>query len=224
MSATSKKSNCYHCGGVIANETIDLVLKKIPLSTKKGKRMYTRKFHMKCVSEFVDNLEVEKETQEENTEWEMCYEYFKDLLEIPEGKKLDSHAVLRILGTRVGKYIPQGNNVRGISRGYDFETILMAMKFSSMAIKQAFGTMQFKDQKHKIDYAMKIVTNNINFVDSKLESKRRADGKFEAEREDMKPTDVAEYKKKSGADDKVSSLINNASLNDDIDSIMELFE
>lgn len=224
MSTTSKKLKCYHCGGIIENETTDLVLKKIPLSTKKGKRMYTRKFHIGCVSEFVDTLESEKETQEENSEWEKCYEYFKELLEVPEGMNLDQHATLRVLGLRVGTYVPNGSNVRGIKRGYDFETILMAMKFSSQSIKQAFGTMQFKDQKHKIDYAMKIVTNNINFVFNKMESKRRADKQLDIQDENIKNNQVAEYKTKSKVDNKVKSLIDKAAKDDEMDDLMELFD
>lgn len=224
MSTTSKTVKCYHCGGAIKNETTDLVLKKIPLNTKSGKRMYTRKFHMGCVSDFVDRLEAEKETQEENSEWELCYEYFKELLGIPEGQNLDQHATLRILGLRVGTYVPNGHNVRGIRRGYDFETILMAMKFSSGAIKQSFGTMQFKDQKHKIDYAMKIVTNNINFVYGKLEAKKRADKQLDVDRDYVGNNDLAEYKTKSRVDDKVTSLIDNAIKDDEMEDLMDLFE
>ena len=187
--------------------------------------MYTRKFHIWCVSEFVGNLEVEKDTQEENSEWEKCYEYFKVLLGIPEGKNLDQHATLRILGLRVGTYVPNGSNVRGISRGYDFETILMALKFSAGAVKKAFGTMQFKDQKHKIDYAMKIVTNNINFVSSKVEAKRWADIQLETNHsEEIKPVEVAEYKVKSNKGKKVEELISNAIDSDELDDLMDLFD
>lgn len=224
MSTTSNKTKCYHCGGVITNEMRDLVLKKIPLSTKKGIRMYTRKFHTQCVSDFVDRLEVEKDTQEENKEWEKCYEYAKELLNIPEGMNLDSHFILRILGLRAGTYVPSGSNVRGIKRGYDFETILMTLKLSSGAIRQAFGTMQFKDQKHKIDYAMKIVTNNINFVYGKLEAKNKAEKKLDSVAVERKDVVVGEYVTKAKTDEKVSSLISKTIKDDEMDDLMSLFD
>lgn len=227
MPTKSKQLTCYHCGGVIENETTDLVLKKIPLTTKKGKRMYTRKFHVGCVSDFVGNLETEKETQQENQSWDKCYEYFKVLLGIPEGKNLDQHATMRILGLRVGQYIPNGNNVRGLSRGYDFETILTTMKFSSGSIRQSFGTMQFKDQKHKIDYAMKIITGNVNFVFDRLKNKKNAENRMVIS-EIVQDIDLPEYtqksKKESGSK-KVSSLINKSVAEDDnMEELLSLFE
>lgn len=227
MSTKSKPKTvkCYHCGEKIQNETTDLVLKKIPLHTKKGVRMYTRKFHMRCVQDFVDTLEAEKESQAENKDWEKCYDYFKELLGIPEGKNLDQHATMRILGLRVGKYIPSGNNTRGIKRGYDFESILMTMKYSSQAIKTAFGTMQFKDQKHKIDYAMKIVTNNINFIDNKLSEKRKIENRFNTtETEVFKEQQTAKYDKKgTGNRGKISSMIEGNVSNNELDELEDLF-
>lgn len=226
MSTKSKTIKCYHCGGKVENETTDLVLKKIPLHTKKGVRMYTRKFHVWCVSDFVDSLETEKETQAENKDWEKCYEYAKELLGIPEGKNLDSHFILRLLGLRAGTYVPNGSNVRGIKRGYDFETILTAMKFSSVAIRHAFGTMQFKDQKHKIDYAMKIITNNINFVYGKLENKKKADSKLTIEPvEDVVLPEYTKKGKQENSSEKISSLISSKISNDEeMDELLSLFE
>lgn len=173
-----KVVNCYYCGARIKQER-DLIEKKIPLAVKGGTRMYRRKFHIECISEYLNTMDVEKETKEENKDWDKCYEFFKGLLDIDEGKKLDQHAVLRILGLRLGTYVPNGTNVRGLKRGYTFDTILNSMKFSAGDIRKSFGTLSFKNQKHKIDYAMKIVTSNINFIDNKMEAKVKAERKLD---------------------------------------------
>lgn len=226
MTKTRKPLKCYYCGGIIEDETHDLIIKPIPLHTKRGIVNYKRKFHTDCVSRFVSKLEVEKETKHENSDWEKCYEYAKELLNIGVGQNLDSHCTNRILGTRTGSYYPNGTNVRGLKRGYSFEVILTAMKFSSVQIRHAFDTMQFKDQKHKIDYMMKIVTNNINFVNSKVENKKRAESKLDTVVVSMPNADIPSYSQKGSVkQDKVSDLIkSNTSHEDDLKDLADLFE
>lgn len=220
---STKTTKCYHCGGVIG-ENEDIVMKKIPLHTKSGIRKYNRKFHTHCASEFVGNLEVEKETGKENSDWSKCYEYFKDLLGIKEGQNLDEHATLRILGTRVGRYVPSGMNVRGLKRGYDFEVILTTMKFCSVQIRDVLGTMQFKDQKHKIDYMMKIITNNLNFVAAKVEGKRITDKKMDIYIPVEQIENLPEYNKKSIENNKIKDIINTVvKEDDDMEELMSLF-
>lgn len=224
MAKTHKTLKCYYCGGEIEDEVHDLVIKPIPLHTKVGIRNYKRKFHIGCVSKFVSKLDTEKETGNENSDWDKCYQYAKELLNVKTGQNLDQHAINRLLGLRVGQYYPNGNNVRGLKRGYGYETILMTMKFSTGAIKQAFGTMQFKDQKHKIDYAMKIVTNNLNFIQGKIEARDKAIKSLD--RLPMEETNAAEYVKKGGNErgrihDKIGSLLDS---NSETEDILDLFD
>lgn len=166
-------AKCYHCGSKV--EERQLIKKDVPLHGKDGVRLVERVFHLSCVESYLGNMDEEKVSKEENSWWEKCYEKAKEIMDIPDGVGLDSFFTMRLLGLRVGKYSPKGINVRGISRGYDFETIHYTMMFCTVNISHAFSTMNFKDQKHKIDYAMKIITNNINFISQQVELKRKSD-------------------------------------------------
>ena len=208
--ATKQPSKCYHCGGFILNDA-DFVIRKVPLHTKSGIRNYKRTFHLNCMSNYSGIMETEKETKLEQSWWDKCYFYFKELLDIPEGKNLDEYAVKRLLGLRVGKFMPAANNVRGLKRGYDFETILMTMKFSSVAVKHAMNTTSFTNQEHKVNYAIKIIASNLNFVSQKVEGKRIVDKKLAAiPNITLDNSNIPEYHVK-GRDEstkKVSEVIN----------------
>lgn len=74
-----------------------------------------------------------------------------------EGKFL----ALRIQGLITGQYIK--NNNRELDRsGYTIEEISNTFKFTIMEIQYALDNYDFKDMKHKINYMMVIVENNIN--------------------------------------------------------------
>lgn len=165
---TTKEQHCYYCGKSLSDE--EMVIKPFPLVTKNGtKRMYKRKFHYECLPKYISkngNVEARKV---ENTDWDKVYQYFKiDILGVPEGATLSPHAVERLLGMRVGRYKPNANNTRITKQGYSFRVILLALKFSKAAIDKAIKTVNFKDDHHKVDYIMKIVSNNINFVQRRV--------------------------------------------------------
>lgn len=198
----SKVYKCYHCGLDIVNDR-DLIEKKIPLAVKNGTRNYRRKFHFKCYEEYRELMDDKSLRQKENTEWDQVYQLFKTQLGVRECNSLDQHAALRLAGLRVGKYIPNGNNVRGISRGYSFETILNTLRFCNSSILHAMSTMSFKNQKHKIDYAMRIVTNNINFIDQKtMEAVKTTKNLEKIPDIDISESSEAKYVKKAKQDNK----------------------
>ena len=217
--------NCHHCGGIV--EEIDLIIRPIPQATKHGVELVKRPFHQACLPKYKSIMEYESDTKEENSQWDECYKYFKDLLGIKDGHNLDSFATMRILGLRVGKYTPKGDNLRGIKRGYDFETILMTMKFCSLNIRTAFSTMSFKDQSHKVNYAMKLITDNVNFVAEKLERRRVADRKLDVIIKDIQPHREAEYKTQgstgiSKVGEIISSIVDEGT-DQEMQDIMNLF-
>jgi CCR4-NOT transcriptional regulation complex NOT5 subunit len=177
MVARKKKAavTCYHCGSPIKYDS-DLVLKQIPLACKDGKkRMYTRKFHMDCLKKFLKNTTNHKIQTEEGDDWDAAYKYFKDtILEIPDSKPMPPFATKRLLGLRVGQYMPNGNNVRGIERGYSYKTILYALKVSHFEIEQYTQGKEFENVEHHVNYIFKIIEKNLPEVDRKLRKLEKA--------------------------------------------------
>lgn len=220
----SKPLTCYYCGGEL--EESELVIKPIPLHTKAGVRNYKRKFHLECVSKISEHRDNTEASKEEDDHWDSCYKYMKSLLGIKEGMKLDTHAVMRLRGLRLGQYYPSGNNVKLLKRGYDYEIILMTLKFSSGAIRKTLGEMSFKDQKHKIDYIMKIITSNINFMAVKVESNRATKRKVESSigQEQNNVVSMADYKARGNVGEtKASQIVQELKEEVVEDDIMSLF-
>lgn len=218
-----KVLECYHCGGVLAEE--DMVIKPMPLATKAGIRNYKRKFHINCMVEYMGARSDVVKMQVEEDWWDKCYLYAKELSGVKVGQNLSQHFVMRLRGLRVGKYYPAGNNVKGIKRGYDYETILMTMKFASGAIRKALGEMSFQNDSHRIDYMMKIVTTNVNFIAGKVDASRVMNAKLKLMEIETKEEDRADYIKKGSTDDnKVDQMVSEFKKQvEQEDDVMSLF-
>ncbi|QYH51148.1 hypothetical protein G6O70_00250 (plasmid) [Liquorilactobacillus hordei DSM 19519] len=186
---------CYYCNKELAER--DMVIKPIPLVCKNGKkRNYKRKFHINCVEKFVAEHEDEFETKKETSEWDKVYKYFKlDVLCLPEDVNLPDFATKRLLGLRVGKFMPNAINTRVIKQGHSFSTILATMKLANIEIQKAFKTQAFSDMQHKINLAMFVINKHIDFVEERIRKVEEINSKNQ-EIEFKKPT-VAKYIKKS---------------------------
>lgn len=219
-------AKCYHCGKLIETEQ-ELAEKEIPLAVK-GKYQYKRrKFHLDCLKEYVKTMENTKERKTEQSDFDKCYLYFKKTLDIPEDKALDEYAVLRLSGLRLGKFMPNGQNVRGLQRGYSFEVILTTMKFCSLTVNKAFSELSFTDQKHKVNFAMKIYIDNINFIDSKIRKLHKQEQMLEKLQPTQVEHELPKYIKKGGLGTAPSSLMIDESVMDpeySIDELTELFK
>lgn len=207
--------NCYYCKKEVDEK--DLVEKRIPLKTKKGMRMYRRKLHIDCVDKIVQDMVFERENKVEEIDWRKCYEKFRELLGYDSSITLSNHAVMRIKGLRVGKYIPNGSNTTSIKAGYTYDVILKTLMFCSSHIRSALKNTNFKDENHKIDYCMKIVTNNIDFINTKIKARKIADSIMDNIAIDN-VISVADYKSKgvAGNTSKVEELLNKSNINDEI--------
>lgn len=187
------KHICYYCGKEIDKR--DLRITAVPVSTiveeedkdthKRHKHRKTievdREFHFHCLDDFITRREKGKKDKPEEADWDAAYQFFHhQILGIPAGSKAYSkHAVNRILGLRVGKYAPKGTNTRYLKRGYSFRTILICFKYCKRAMDKALATVDFKDERHKIDYLMAIVINNIDFVQDRLNKMDRQNRRIE---------------------------------------------
>lgn len=206
-----KKHICYYCGKEVVEN--DLMVTSIPISTivededgSKHRRTIDidREFHFDCLDEFIKKQKKEKDSKAENAEWDAAYQFFiHKTLHIPEGSTtVSKHAINRILGLRVGKYAPKGTNTRYLNRGYSFRTILVCLKFCKRATDKAIETVEFKNEKHEIDYIMAIVINNIDFVQKRLEKIDRQNRRIEKikkeEAQIRKTAGNTKYVRKSG--------------------------
>ncbi|HDR7263604.1 hypothetical protein [Bacillus sp. CH_203] len=173
-----KIQECYHCEGVI-EKLSDLVIRKVPLATPTGIKQKNRQFHLKCLIEYNDKMEDMELRQQENSDWDDVYQYFrKEILGESGKERLKSHAVNRLLGLRVGQYIPNGKNTRILKRGYDFKTILTTLKVVKTKVKAYTSTATFKDSKHKIDSIMRFVTAEIDDVHSRMQKQQASNEKL----------------------------------------------
>lgn len=174
--------NCYFCDKLIEN-TNDLVIKIVPLVTKGNKvRNYKRQLHLDCVPVYNKLLENDELKQKENSDWDLVYQYFRsDILETNTTVKLPQHAINRLLGLRLGTYVPQGNNTRLLPRGYDFKTILVALKVTKPKLLGYLRTTEFADTKHRIDGIMRFVVAEIPDVHKRMEAQSKANKKLDEE-------------------------------------------
>ena len=173
-------------------------MKKFPLHTKKGIRMYTRRFHYDCLAKYIkENGNVENRTAE-TSDWDKVYKYFKfQILHLDAGTNLSPHTVERLQGLRVGRYKPNATNTRTLKRGYSYKVILNTLKYSKRSIDYAVKHKNFKSEKHKIDYIMVIVQNNINFIQKRMDDLSHQREKVEKlKKEEVTTTQGAAYKRK----------------------------
>lgn len=175
---------CYHCGETIATFP-EYVKKDIPLHTRKGVKMVEREMHWDCAKDLAERFEVEAEEKTELNKFTQCYEMFRDWFDISEDKDLSKHTVMRIKGLYVGKYYPNGQNTKGLRRGYDYEVIYLTMLFVSDKVRNAISTVKFSDDSHMVNYIMSIIISNINFVQKQYEKRERSEEKLEKSSDDV---------------------------------------
>lgn len=146
-----------------------------------------------------------KMTEKEKQDWENLYNYVKsNIMGYDENQALSSTMVLRLKGLLTNKFI-ENKNVASTAN-YSYEIILNAFKYSSIDIKNALRTNNFKDEMHRFNYILKIVEKNINTVYMKMKNSEKA--KEEAKNTTVEaPTHTrAEFKPRENKKDKFDNL------------------
>lgn len=205
---------CYYCDRLIVNSH-DLVIKKVPLATKTGGiRNYKRQLHLDCVPKYNEKLENVELKQQENSDWDEVYQYFrKEILNMNTTVPLPEHATKRLLGLRLGQYIPNGTNTRLLPRGYDYKVILVALKVTKPKLVSYLSTTEFASTKHRIDGIMKFVVSEIPDVAKRMETQKKANEKLDEETVTIPSFDYTKAlknekkKKSSGISDDVALLL-----------------
>ncbi|MFJ8247377.1 hypothetical protein [Peribacillus asahii] len=183
----AKKSDeavkCYFCGELITRAN-DLVIKKVPMATKKGGvRNFKRQLHLDCVHKYNEGLEDYELRTVENNEWDLVFQYFRNQI-LGVGKATiskedkESHMAKRLLGLRLGQFYPSGNNTRILPRGYSFNTILITMKVVNPKIQAYLKTANFTDFKHRVNACMRFIVAEIPDVAKRLADQQKANKKL----------------------------------------------
>lgn len=102
-------------------------------------------------------------TEQDKKDWDALYQYVKkNIMNYDETQSLSKDMVLRLKGLLNNKYM--ANNSVENTANYSYEVILNTFKFCSKDIQKALSVTTFKDERHKVNYIMKIIEKNINTV------------------------------------------------------------
>lgn len=104
-----------------------------------------------------------KMSKEEIEAWNNLYEYVRTkVLCYDENQMLPTYVVLRLKGMLNGKFM-DNHSTKDMAH-YSYEVVLNTFKYSMPDIRRALNTVRFTDEKHKVNYIMRIVDSNINTV------------------------------------------------------------
>lgn len=112
-----------------------------------------------------------EELKEKEFQDKFCEKFKTDILEYDLNQKISSTQFLRLKGLLTGKFI-DNNNIESTCN-YTWEVLYYTLLACSMDIKNAKDNTKFKDEKHKFNYFVKIVENNINDIYMKLKRNKQ---------------------------------------------------
>ena len=114
-----------------------------------------------------------KMTEKEKEDWKELYDYVKlNIMGYDKNQSLSNTMVLRLKGLLNGKFI-ENKKIEDKSN-YSYEIILNTFKFCSPTILKAFRNIDYKDEMHKFNIALKIAERNINDVYLRMRNVERA--------------------------------------------------
>lgn len=123
----------------------------------------------------MDNTENKKAKQKD---WIILCEYVKkEILQYDEDMKIPKFIILRLRGLEKGQFMANKKGRKQAS--YDYKTILITFKICKAMILQGFKSNQtkFADEKHRFNYAMVIIENEINDVVLRLKRAKESENK-----------------------------------------------
>lgn len=204
---------CYHCNQPIANNME--VVSKVKIFENRKIVYRDRVFHLDCLTDYRRTMSDKNDRKIENDDWHKVGNLFKEILGIPVYRDNDKHAVLRLLGLRVGRFIPNGQNVRGLKKGYPFDVIYNTMIYSRPAMERALNEVEFRDQRHKINYLMSILISNLNFIEERMKRIEKVDSTFsEFDFDKTLNTETADYHNKV-VESEVSNILKEESIEEE---------
>lgn len=161
-----KNYKCFYCKEKTEEETI-----KYNISNTENEVI--KNFHQNCLNTYISER---VESVKENKDWNELYQYIKkEILSYDDSMKLSSYMVLRLQGLRNGTYSANRNSKVFLSTdGYPYKTILLTFKTKKPDIVKSLKTVNFKDEQHKTNYMITIISNNINDVCLRIKEKEKS--------------------------------------------------
>lgn len=118
-------------------------------------------------------------TKQEKEEWNNLYEYVRsNVLGYDSNQSLSRHTVLRLKGLTTNKFMENSNIKDGAN--YSYGVILNTFKFCNADIQRGLATITFNDERHKLNYIIKIVESNINTVYNRMKNATKSKQKTES--------------------------------------------
>lgn len=146
-----------------------------------------------------------KMSEKELQDWNVLYQYVKDILGYDENQALSKNMVLRLKGLTTGKFI-ENKNIQD-EANYSYEVILNTFKVCRPNIDRALRSNNFKSEQHKFLYICRIIENNINDVYMRMKQAEKA----KEEAKNNKAIEIpihtgAEFKPRKNKEDKFLDL------------------
>lgn len=78
--------------------------------------------------------------------------------------ELDIYIASEILGYEIGKITPPflKKRIQTLAKSYDYEVIKLCLEYMKKDLHYYLNNKEFEDERHKVNYIMVIVENNIN--------------------------------------------------------------
>jgi len=139
------------------------------------------------------------QNEADEIDWlELCDYIHTKILGYDNTIKFNKSLALRLKGLRHGKFM--GNNKVRAEADYPYKIMYYTFVLKSLDIKNAFATIKFKDEGHKINYMMQVIENHVVDMLLHMRKKEKNQERIENTEIDAPMTQVtqADYKKKSG--------------------------
>lgn len=199
---------CYQCKQYVDKEHAII----IDITKENAKRKSYRYLHEKCSSEYKKEQELIKKRKEEYKKWDELYQYIKnEIFKYDKNQSLSKHFVGRLQGLRSGEYSFKRNKEVFLSKdGYSYDVILLTFKLKKYDILRAIETVNFENERHKEDYIIAIILNNINDVYLRLKERQKSNERLQKYEFDNVYTKKVEFKNKSNVkENKVANKLKN---------------
>lgn len=133
---------------------------------------------------------------------ELCEYVKKEIMNYDDSMKFPRYIALRLRGLAKGKFM--ANKTQRAQADYSYQTILITFKFCKPTIEGYFikNKGKFNDEKHKFNYVMVVVENEINDIVMRMRNSQKAEEKTQNLVLPQQVNDGASYTKKSTKTDK----------------------
>ncbi|AKO92022.1 hypothetical protein BEH_07850 [Priestia filamentosa] len=175
---TNQTATCYHC----KEKVMKLEAVKEDITKPEAKRKSFRYIHKNCYEKYQESQKETEEKMKDWKDWDELYQYVKyEIFHYEKKMSLSRQVVGRLQGLRSGNYgFKRNQKVLLSDEGYPYKVILLTFKIKKVDIINAISDRsKFKSKEDGWNYAMAIVSNNINNVYLRLREREESNRRVE---------------------------------------------